>query len=346
VQPGVPGQYQVVALIRGVGAAGEAFERTTSASFAVNPVQARFSRGYSDRGIDTNSDNLFDEIGVSPTVNVLTPGRYRFAVTLQASNGASLTSSKISNLQAGLSSQEVLFSAEEILDALAVNGPYGVKELRLELLDTDPLITADVARDLGPTKPYLLGQLQRPAIEVVGGIDTGIDVTGNGKFDFLDVSLSVDILYGGFYSWSARLVDLGGVELGLAAGGGVLSAGTGNLSLRFNGNGIGSNGVNGPYFVKNLIVFGGGRSISVDNAFTTQSYSASQFEGFVNTGPPKVCDVNGDGAIDRNDIAAILLARNTAAKPGDPRDANGDGIISVEDARLCALACTNSQCAP
>ena len=59
-----------------------------------------------------------------------------------------------------------------------------------------------------------------------------------------------------------------------------------------------------------------------------------------------VCDVDVDGDVDSNDIALILAARNTPANgPDDPRDADGDGFITVLDARQCALACTLPGCA-
>ncbi len=58
------------------------------------------------------------------------------------------------------------------------------------------------------------------------------------------------------------------------------------------------------------------------------------------------CDIDGNNSVDRNDISAIFAARNTPAPPGDPHDVDGDGEITVEDARLCALRCTNPECAP
>jgi hypothetical protein len=61
---------------------------------------------------------------------------------------------------------------------------------------------------------------------------------------------------------------------------------------------------------------------------------------------PIVCDANDDGKIDRNDIALITAARGMAVSPGDPRDADGDGTITVADARKCALMCTKANCAP
>ncbi|MCP4387365.1 MAG: choice-of-anchor D domain-containing protein, partial [Gammaproteobacteria bacterium] len=46
-----------------------------------------------------------------------------------------------------------------------------------------------------------------------------------------------------------------------------------------------------------------------------------------------------------NDVVQIALARNTPATgPDDPRDANGDGIITIRDARACVLQCTLPRC--
>ena len=58
------------------------------------------------------------------------------------------------------------------------------------------------------------------------------------------------------------------------------------------------------------------------------------------------CDVDADGDVDRNDIGSIFAARNTAASgPDDPRDANGDGLITVMDGRMCVRQCTLASCA-
>jgi hypothetical protein len=52
------------------------------------------------------------------------------------------------------------------------------------------------------------------------------------------------------------------------------------------------------------------------------------------------------GVIDTLDVNAIFAARNTPASgPDDPRDADGDGTITVLDASQCRLQCTNPQCA-
>jgi hypothetical protein len=59
------------------------------------------------------------------------------------------------------------------------------------------------------------------------------------------------------------------------------------------------------------------------------------------------CFVDADADVDRLDVALITAARNTvAAGPGDPRDNDGDRLITVNDARQCAVKCTRPSCAP
>ena len=59
-----------------------------------------------------------------------------------------------------------------------------------------------------------------------------------------------------------------------------------------------------------------------------------------------VCDADEDGDVDLNDIEAIFEARGTPAEPGDPRDANGDGMINLVDTIICLFRCTNPGCEP
>jgi len=57
-----------------------------------------------------------------------------------------------------------------------------------------------------------------------------------------------------------------------------------------------------------------------------------------------VCDINQDGSIDLDDILGIRRSLRESAAPGDARDADGDGKITVNDARKCVLKCTNQHC--
>lgn len=61
---------------------------------------------------------------------------------------------------------------------------------------------------------------------------------------------------------------------------------------------------------------------------------------------PLRCDVDGSGAVDRSDITMINASRYQPAQAGDPRDNDGDGIITMSDARQCMQLCTLPRCAP
>lgn len=57
------------------------------------------------------------------------------------------------------------------------------------------------------------------------------------------------------------------------------------------------------------------------------------------------CDIDGDGDIDSVDIGRIRQGYGQTPAANDPRDANGDRVINVNDARTCATRCTRTSCA-
>ncbi|RZV98596.1 MAG: ExeM/NucH family extracellular endonuclease, partial [Rhodobacteraceae bacterium] len=91
---------------------------------------------------------------------------------------------------------------------------------------------------------------------------------------------------------------------------------------------------------------------SVNALYSADPYRASDHDPIIvglDLASPEVqrCDVDSNGQVDISDVRAISALRNQpAAGPDDPADADGDGIITVIDARLCVLQCTNAQCAP
>lgn len=64
------------------------------------------------------------------------------------------------------------------------------------------------------------------------------------------------------------------------------------------------------------------------------------------TQPHTVCDIFSRGKIDIGDIRMISASLNSLATINDPRDADRDGRITVNDARFCVVRCTNPNCAP
>jgi hypothetical protein len=73
---------------------------------------------------------------------------------------------------------------------------------------------------------------------------------------------------------------------------------------------------------------------------TLSSYSYSQCGGPV----PLVCDVTKDFKVDQKDIDALILLKGTAVIKGDLRDIDGDGVITVLDARRCVAKCSPQSC--
>lgn len=59
----------------------------------------------------------------------------------------------------------------------------------------------------------------------------------------------------------------------------------------------------------------------------------------------EICDVDLDGDIDKLDLRTISIARGQTALPGDPRDANFDGVITPSDTKVCIPLCTLAACA-
>ncbi|MBY0234610.1 MAG: hypothetical protein K2W93_06500, partial [Burkholderiaceae bacterium] len=57
------------------------------------------------------------------------------------------------------------------------------------------------------------------------------------------------------------------------------------------------------------------------------------------------CDVDLDGDVDTTDLALIRAGIGKTPTAGDPRDANGDGLIDARDVRACTFKCTRANCA-
>lgn len=281
------GRWQVQADIAGTASTG-AFQRTAVTQFVTVVRKANIGALFTDRGIDTNGDGLLDQIGITPRATILEGGTYNVGVRLRASNGNEILRTIERVFTPGPVTPEVLFATADVAGELAVNGPYAVVEVRLLLLVGSDLVPADIRYNLGNTAAYQLSAFQRARLRLNGvGSAVGVDFNGNGLFDQLNISIQVVADFAGSYQYSARLADTNSTELGFRAGSRFLSAGVNTISFSFPGFPVGQNGVDGPYFLSNLLLFGAGQSLVADTAFIAQPFTASQFEGysFDNTPP-------------------------------------------------------------
>ena len=275
-----PGHY----LVSAVAQQGNE-EATGATNFDVTPALARLAETKTDAGLDTNADGLFEWIGLDIGVTVDTAATYEVLASLRSnSNSTELTAAARATLAVGSQSIQVRFSAADIRRVLATNGPWEVRDVRLVPISTDGIATgvvADRVDDLGQTRAYSLAQLQRPVTQIIPGMtDRGVDTNGNGLFDLLQTTFQVDTLRAGSYTWTGTLRSTEGAALSVASGQGALAAGTTTLGFTFDGKSIGASGIDGPYGLFDVAVYGPPDAATLVAAVgNTQAYSASQFEG-------------------------------------------------------------------
>jgi hypothetical protein len=343
--PNAAGQYRAIAGISGIKPGGAQFSRQSSTEFSVVAPSGGLTGTFSDNGVDDNSNGLYDRVVVNVETSVDQPGDYGVFVHLRLANGQEVVRSSITNLSSGLNSVSVNFEASA-LKALGENGPYKIDLIELVFNKADGSIPTDRLINVGQTKAYQLSQFEQPPIVVTGNTtDSGIDTNSNGQFDILKIEIEIGLLNGGSYQWSARLVDSKNNEIGLASKSGVLSVGTNTIVLSFDGKKIGLNGVDGPYFVKDLLIFGAGKSLIENDVGTTQAYKFTAFEG---APVPKPGDLNGDGAVTCVDLAIVKdsFGKRTGQAKFDVRaDVNKDGIVDIRDLSFVSrLLPTGTKC--
>jgi hypothetical protein len=280
VNPGQPGTYQVQSDVTGTASTG-AFRRTAATELRIVPHNAHIS-GFVDRGLDDDFDGLYDRIGVTAFATVSEAATYRISVRLRASNGHEIQRSLEQKLAIGSVSPEVTFSAAEISRDLGVSGPYQVAEIRYYELVSSDFFPADIRYDLGSTSNYDLTEIQHDALRLSGAASARVvDTNGNHLYDQLKIDLGIIADVADSYTVSVSLNDRNGREIGFANGTVFLNSGNNTLTITFDGAPIGRNGVDGPYFLSNLIMYSNDQSIVVTRVFTTPAFIASQFEGFI-----------------------------------------------------------------
>ncbi|PIS36629.1 MAG: hypothetical protein COT35_10095 [Nitrospirae bacterium CG08_land_8_20_14_0_20_52_24] len=429
--PTNPGDYAVMAEVNGVTGSGTPFSRDVFSSFGVRSPLADFNGSFNDQGIDANANGFYEYIVLNLGIDVYTSGKYKISLTLEGSNNVSRTVSSILDLTQGANKLIPINFFKEDVYAIGVDGPYTVTKALIQLLENNEWYLADKTVNQWQTQAYSLSKFEQMQIALTGNnSDAAYDTDNNGKFDTLVVSIEVAMLEAGTYQWSARLVDKNSKEIEFISGANLMSVGNNRIAMTFDGKMIGMNAVDGPYYVRNLLIWRGNKSLVANTVYTTQPYLFRDFEG---ASQPPVADANGpynstvglpitfnasgsydsdgaivsyewdwdhdgtydesttsdtithtwhvefsgtvglrvtdngglsaiatasvtvtvlpgdldkDGDVDRNDLNIILAARNQPANgSNDPRDLDGDGMITALDARKLVTMCTRPGCA-
>lgn len=298
--PLAAGTFGVSAVATGTTPQTGAFTRGGGTQFLAVPPSALIAGTFTDAGVDTNGNSLFDLLRVSVALNIVNAGNYVTQVTLRPAGGEAIVASANATLAVGASSVPVDFPALAFVTE-GSGGPYAVE--RVEVTFVDPVlgpVPADNASNLGNTQAYTLTQFERDQIVLTGLIeDEGFDDNGNGQFDRFRVRIGVDLLEDGFYSWSFKLARATGEEIVFAASSGSfgfssLAPGAQLLEVEFDGLAIGQTGANGPFRITDLLIEGpGGANLVRTEVGQTGAYTSPQFEGgFVANTPPQI-DLGG-----------------------------------------------------
>ncbi|MBI2542052.1 hypothetical protein HYV80_05070 [Candidatus Woesearchaeota archaeon] len=145
--------------------------------------------------------------------------------------------------------------------------------------------------------------------------DSGIDADGNGKFDFLEISASLQILKEGGYSIIASLYDLSENVVEIKNISSHFGLGKNAFPLRFNGSMLHEKKLNGPYSLKSIELYEGGILVDrITDGYTTSNYN---FNDFGDSGLPDIAptiSVSGAYRYGISNITANFTFYNIGSK--------------------------------
>jgi hypothetical protein len=267
--------------IRAVATTNGSQLETFSDLRVVEPI-ANIERLIGDNGVDTNGDGLFEFIALNVEIDIFTSGKYELQGHIEV---GSETISAVRNVELAKGKQQIdlLFKAEDICTYLKVDGPYNIKDLMLVTRFNDIAgsnLLADKHENLGQTKAYQITELQRPPVQILSGITTSTaDYDNDQLIDLLTTTFKVDLLVSGSFTWTGSLKTLDGLTLGTSNGSSYLTKGQHSLSFSFPGVPIGESGIDGPYFLRNVALYGNGQAGLLSEVGETKAFKHTEFEG-------------------------------------------------------------------
>ncbi len=166
-----------------------------------------------------------------------------------------------------------------IIRSGGIDGPY---QIRVELWDTNNWQLLDVIDRL-ETDSYTYDNFQAASAEIIRDNveDYGLGANNDGKYEYLQINVSVNVSNAGNYEVMGDLHSEtnGWHWLGWTNNWTYLESGSQTVNLRFNGLQIKNEGVNGPYKVRLELRDDTGDMLSMVDPYETGSYSYSDFQG-------------------------------------------------------------------
>lgn len=304
------------------------------AAIATVPTARGDSSGYlapphADRGLDTNSDRLYNYLQLDVRIEVTGAGRFALHVVLNDPwDLAPLTDAVTTvSLVAGTAVVPVYVNGPDIYNGF-LDGPYYTHiTLKSEF---GSVLSTGTHR----TAAYKYTSFQPYAIRFVSPTsERGIDNDSDGLYDWLALTLSLDVATEDSYVIASLLVDQRDVVAERWRTTVRLLPGRSNVIQFFLGYPLRLANASGPFLVANELY--DGRSVLADFLLhTTAAYLPSQFEGPpVILSPPHAdrgVDTDGDGLYSHLEVSVRLTAERTSAVSLEGELRSGDGVVLIQ----------------
>lgn len=270
-----------------------------------------------ERAVDTNGNGFFDALLIDVAIDVLEAGDYDVVGDLYDGSGEKVADGVFTTFAAGMpfatgvQTVTLTFDGKTLREA-GVDGPYVLDHLEVDHhADAfDFPMTVASARQVYTTTAYTADQFEGDALRALTASDRAADLTGDGLYDSLTVSVTFDVLQPGLYEWHGLLVDGSGAQVAQTAHRGQLDRQTPALFTFAGGQLVGQDG---PYTLTNVFITRLGETVETfyfDDVHRTAAYQASQFgtTPIVMNGTHHAIDLNGNGLYDQLVISATIAA--------------------------------------
>lgn len=230
---------------------------------------ARFSPPYTDYGLDTNINGIFEYLIVSTVVDVDVDGDY----SVEGFSFIVGTAQNRTYLTAGIHVVDLRFYGYEIFIS-GIDGPYTIN---LELYDESWSL---IDTDTHDTAAYLFTDFEPnpPCVFTSPHWDYGLDTDGDGDFNYLVVNANVTVGIAGFYELWADLWDqMGMIWITDLMNYTWLDVGAQTVDFLLPGTDIYQSGIDGPYWV-DLYVFDEFNYFLDSDGFQTNPYLFTDFD--------------------------------------------------------------------
>jgi len=280
------GPYHL-ARLRILDASGEQVEFVGGPVNSNTYTHAQFQHGattfdaasFTEQALDVDTDGDYDYLRVQFDVTVAQDGRYRVSAALHDSHGKTIQSiARLLDLTTGANSLKFDFPGGPIF-ANGVNGPYQVGAVTIQDANSSIL---DVIPKALVTGAYPYTSFSKPLISLAGNYgEAAVDTDGNGLYNLLKIHFDVLPGNAGVVIAQARLVDGDGKTIQWVNANQEVTATTTTITLAFSGGLIRMNAKNGPYQLRDLLVYHTGdptQLVESSAPYTTQAYQATDFE--------------------------------------------------------------------